>query len=85
MRPRQKSRRKTFSKQKVCRFCTDRDYVLDYKNPKTLSLFINERGKIIPRRITGNCSFHQRTLTTQVKRARILAFIPFTATHANMD
>ena len=83
MRPR--SRKKTFSRRKVCRFCTDRDYVLDYKNPKILTLFISERGKIIPRRITGNCSFHQRTLTTHVKRARTLALIPFTATHANIE
>lgn len=82
MRPRHRQRKKSFSKRKVCRFCTDRDYSLDYKNPKILSLFISERGKIIPRRITGNCAFHQRALTSAVKKARILAFIPFTATHA---
>jgi len=82
---RSRSRSKNFSKRKVCRFCTDRDYELDYKNPKILSLFISERGKIIPRRITGNCAFHQRALTTAVKRARVLAFIPFTATHANVE
>lgn len=81
---RQRSRKKSFIRQKICRFCTDRDYVLDYKNPRTLSFFISERGKIIPRRITGNCAFHQRSLTREVKKARILAFIPFTATHTNL-
>lgn len=75
-------RRSTFVKNKVCRFCADQDFKLDYKNPKMLGLFITERGKIIPRRITGNCARHQRALTTAVKRARILALIPFTATHA---
>ena len=82
---RHKPRKRSFTKQKVCRFCTDQGYVLDYKNPKTLSLFITERGKIIPRRITGNCAFHQRALTREVKRARVLAFLPFTATHAHLE
>lgn len=76
-------RKKTFSRRKVCRFCTDKEYDLDYKNPKVLSYFITERGKIIPRRITGNCAFHQRALTTEIKRARAIAFLPYTATHAN--
>jgi small subunit ribosomal protein S18 len=82
-RDRSRSRKKTFSKKKVCRFCTDKEYELDYKNPKTLSFFITERGKIIPRRITGNCAFHQRDLTSQVKRARALALLPYTAIHSN--
>jgi small subunit ribosomal protein S18 len=77
-----KSRKRSFSRRKVCRFCSDKDFVLDYKIPKVLSLFITERGKIIPRRITGNCALHQRALTTEVKRARVLAFIPFTAIHS---
>ena len=82
-RPQQQRRKKSFTRRKVCRFCTDKEYQLDYKNPKTLSYFITERGKIIPRRITGNCAFHQRALTTEIKRARAIAFLPFTATHAN--
>jgi ribosomal protein S18 len=77
---RQKKSKRTFSKRKVCRFCADKDFKMDYKTPKLLNLFITERGKIIPRRITGNCALHQRHLTTELKRARILAFIPFTAT-----
>ncbi len=77
-----KPRKRSFNRRKVCRFCADREVRMDYKNPKMLSLFITERGKIIPRRITGNCALHQRSLTTAVKRARMLALIPFTATHA---
>ena len=77
-----KPRKRSFNRRKVCRFCADREVRIDYKNPKMLSLFITERGKIIPRRITGNCALHQRSLTTAVKRARVLALIPFTATHA---
>lgn len=77
------AKRRSFVRKKVCRFCTDRDYELDYKNPKVLSYFITERGKIIPRRITGNCAFHQRALTTQIKRARAIAFIPYSAVHTN--
>ncbi|HKX11682.1 MAG TPA: 30S ribosomal protein S18 [bacterium] len=77
-----KPRKRSFNRRKVCRFCADREVRMDYKNPKMLSLFITERGKIIPRRITGNCALHQRSLTTAVKRARVLALIPFTATHA---
>ncbi|HCU23459.1 MAG TPA: 30S ribosomal protein S18 [Deltaproteobacteria bacterium] len=77
-----KMRKRSFGRKKVCRFCADKDFNLDYKNPKLLGLFVTERGKIIPRRITGNCALHQRVLTTAVKRARILALIPFTATHA---
>lgn len=80
---RSRPRKKTFSKRKVCRFCTDKEYELDYKNPKILSYFITERGKIIPRRITGNCAFHQRALTRSIKRARCLALLPYTAVHAN--
>lgn len=79
---RNKTRKRTFNRRKVCRFCADKDFSMDYKNPKMLGLFITERGKIIPRRITGNCALHQRALTTAVKRARTLALVPFTATHA---
>lgn len=78
--PRQRKPKRSFNRRKVCRFCADKDFKMDYKSPKILNLFITERAKIIPRRITGNCALHQRHLTTEVKRARILAFIPFTAT-----
>lgn len=69
-----------FGKKRYCRFCADADLRIDYKDGRALNYYITERGKIIPRRITGNCSFHQRELTTAIKRARIIALIPFTAT-----
>jgi len=65
--------KKVFSRRRVCRFCTDKDVTIDYKDPKTLRNFVTERGKIIPRRIYGTCAKHQRELTEAVKRARQLA------------
>ncbi|MDH3347937.1 MAG: 30S ribosomal protein S18 [Desulfobulbaceae bacterium] len=70
-------RKRIFSRRKVCRFCTDQDIVMDYRDAKTLKMFITERGKIIPRRIYGTCAKHQRQLTEAVKRARHLALIPY--------
>jgi small subunit ribosomal protein S18 len=73
-------KRRGFHKRKVCRFCTTPAILIDYKDAKTLRYFITERGKIIPRRISGNCAKHQRELTVAIKRARILALLPFTST-----
>ncbi len=73
-----KKKRRTFQRRKVCRFCADSSLVIDYKEPKILNYFTTERGKIVPRRISGNCAKHQRQLTTAIKRARILALMPFT-------
>jgi len=74
-----KSRRKmAYHRRKVCRFCADSNAVIDYKDPKTLRLFTTERGKIIPRRISGNCAKHQRVLTVAIRRARKIALLPFT-------
>ena len=64
-------------RRKYCRFCED-NVEIDYKNVAVLKEFLTERGKIIPRRITGTCAKHQRELTTAIKRARMLALIPFT-------
>lgn len=64
-------------RKKVCKFCTDKSLKIDYKDPEILKYFLTERGKILPRRITGTCSKHQRLLTTAVKRARVLSFLPF--------
>lgn len=75
-------RKRGFKRHKVCRFCTDKEAVLDYKDPASLKYFVTERGKIIPRRISGNCAKHQRELTLAVKRARLLALLPFTASQA---
>ncbi|HAJ27600.1 MAG TPA: 30S ribosomal protein S18 [Syntrophus sp. (in: bacteria)] len=73
----QRPQKKFFLRRKFCRFCTDSNLKIDYKDPHTLRDFVTERGKIMPRRITGNCSKHQRTLTLAVKRARTIALLPF--------
>ncbi len=62
---------------KVCRFCVDK-IDIDYKDAKLLRQFITERGKIMPRRLTGTCAKHQRNLAAAVKTARIIALVPFT-------
>lgn len=64
-------------KKRVCRFCESKEEYIDYKDDRKLSKFITEQGKIIPRRITGTCAKHQRQLTTAIKRARIIALLPF--------
>ncbi len=63
-------------RKKVCIFC-GKDNVIDYKDSAKLKKFVSERGKILPRRITGNCAKHQRELTTAIKRARQLALMPY--------
>jgi len=72
-------KRKRFQKRKSCKFCEDKIVAIDYKDVKLLKLYVSERGKIIPRRITGTCALHQRSLTTSIKRARNIALIPFAA------
>lgn len=67
-------------RRKVCRFCADKKLEIDYKDARTLAGFLTERGKIIPSRITGTCARHQRQLTRAIKRARIMALLPFTVT-----
>ena len=64
-------------KRRSCRFCDNKEIFIDYKNEKKLSRFISEQGKIIPKRITGTCSKHQRQLVQAIKRARHLALLPF--------
>jgi small subunit ribosomal protein S18 len=64
-------------RRKVCAFCVDKVQHVDYKDVPRLRRFINERGKMLPRRVTGNCAGHQRQLTVAIKRARILALLPF--------
>lgn len=74
--------RRGFGRRKVCRFCVDRSAVIDHKDPGTLKLFLTERGKIIPRRISGNCAYHQRQVATAIKRGRQIALLPYTVTHS---
>ncbi len=66
-----------YQRRKVCRFCVDSSMEMDYKNPKGLRQFITERGKIIPRRITGTCAKHQRKLAQAIKQSRQIALLPF--------
>ena len=66
-----------FHRKKICRFCSDSDFVMDYKDARMMQSFVTEHGKIVPRRISGNCAFHQRKLTSAVKRARNLALVGY--------
>ncbi|MFQ5988387.1 MAG: 30S ribosomal protein S18 [Candidatus Methylomirabilales bacterium] len=72
-------RRRSFRRQKVCKFCVDKVEQVDYKDVRRLRSFVTERGKIIPRRISGTCAPHQRELTVAIKRARDIALLPFVA------
>ena len=70
-------RRPMHRRRKVCVFCSDENQKIDYKDANLLRKYISERGKILPRRITGNCAKHQRELTVALKRARQIALIPY--------
>lgn len=72
MQPKRFQRRRKF-----CRFCADKVGFIDYKDIKTLKGFLTERGKVLPRRMTGNCAGHQRELTVAIKRARSIALLSF--------
>lgn len=67
------------SRRKTCSFCAEKVEVIDYKDAAKLRKFVSERGKILPKRMTGTCAKHQRELTTAIKRARHLALLPFIA------
>ena len=74
-------RRRFQKRRKFCKFCADASLTIDHKNPDVLRMFITERSKIVPSRVTGNCAKHQRQLTSAIKRARLLALLPFTPLH----
>ncbi|MBF0301650.1 MAG: 30S ribosomal protein S18 [Desulfamplus sp.] len=74
---RKNTKKRFFQRRKVCRFCADTSIEIDYKDSKNLRSFITERGKIIPRRITGTCAKHQRALSTAIKQARTIALLPY--------
>lgn len=65
-------------RRKVCSFCVDKVEAIDYKDIATLKKYVSERGKILPRRVTGTCAKHQRELTEAIKRARQIALLPYT-------
>lgn len=74
----QMRRRPMRRRKKVCVFCADKNKAIDYKDVNMLKRYISERGKILPRRITGNCAKHQRALTVSIKRSRHVALMPYT-------
>ena len=74
----QMRRRPMRRRKKVCVFCADKNKDIDYKDVNMLKRYISERGKILPRRITGNCAKHQRALTVSIKRSRHVALMPYT-------
>ncbi|MCG8423939.1 MAG: 30S ribosomal protein S18 [Proteobacteria bacterium] len=71
---------RSVSRRKICRFCADSSVKIDYKNPQILKNFITDRGKVTPRRISGNCAKHQRALALAIRRARMIALMPFSVT-----
>lgn len=73
------TKRRSFRRQKVCKYCVDKIDAVDFKDAKRLRNFMTDRGKITPRRISGNCALHQRQLATAIKRARSIALLPFAA------
>ncbi len=73
-------KRRVFHRRKVCRFCADSSIVITYKDPKSLKYFTTERGKILPRRISGTCAKHQRLVSHEIKRARTIALLPYVGT-----
>jgi small subunit ribosomal protein S18 len=73
-------KRRRFGRRKICKFCADKVQVVDYKDVRRLKALVTERGKIIPRRISGSCARHQRQLTHAIKRARTVALLPYVST-----
>ncbi len=69
-----------FTRRRVCRFCADKLIVVDYKDPQLLKYFVTDRGKIVPRRISGTCAKHQRKVAVAIKRSRTIALMPFSVT-----
>jgi small subunit ribosomal protein S18 len=72
-------RRGGMRRKKVCQFCADKTENIDYKDVEKLKKYITDRGKILPKRVTGTCAIHQRDVTKAIKRARIVALLPYTA------
>ena len=71
--------RRRGGKKRICKYCADKALFIDYTDPQALRYFISERGKVVPRRISGNCARHQRKVTLAIKRARNIALLPFAA------
>ncbi|MBI2980787.1 MAG: 30S ribosomal protein S18 [Deltaproteobacteria bacterium] len=84
MIPSSEAPKRTPSRKRSCRFCADYKIVIDYKEAKLLLPFTTDRAKIVPRRMTGNCAYHQRRVTEAIKRARILALLPFVGSYQGL-
>lgn len=81
-RPSSGAPRRRFGRRKICRFCADKAQQIDFKDINTLRYYLSERGKIVPRRISGTCAAHQRQLAEAIKNARQIALLPYTQSHA---
>ena len=75
-------KKRSLGRRKMCKFCADETIKIDYKDASLLKYFITDRGKLVPRRLTGNCAKHQREISTAVNRARMIALMPFAVTGA---
>lgn len=74
--------RRRFGRRKICRYCADKNLTIDYKDTDNLRYYLSERGKIVPRRISGTCATHQRQIAEAIKNARQIALLPYSETHA---
>jgi len=79
-----REKRRVSFRRKACRFCVDKEIQIDYKLAKLLCQFITETGKIVPRKMTGNCAYHQREIVTSINRARVIAVLPYCLAHSNV-
>jgi small subunit ribosomal protein S18 len=75
-----RDKKRPVGRRKMCKFCADETIKIDYKDASLLKYFITDRGKLVPRRLTGNCAKHQREISTGVNRARMIAIMPFAVT-----
>ncbi len=78
-KPNNVMRKRVRRRKRVCNFCVEKATTIDYKDTNKLKKYVSERGKILPRRVTGNCAKHQRKVTTAIKRARHIAILPYVA------
>lgn len=74
--------RRRFGRRKICRYCADKGLVIDFKDVDNLRYYLSERGKIVPRRISGTCATHQRHIAEAIKNARQIALLPYTTSHS---
>lgn len=81
-RPSSSAPRRRFGRRKICRYCADKNHKIDYKDVDNLRYYITERGKIVPRRISGTCATHQRQIADAIKNARQIALLPYTDSHS---